>query len=347
MRRGGLASSLAAAAALLVALMIVAGAAGDTLPAYSWRDGNSGYVYTCPGPPAGWRANPANPYSIGPSAASADPTTLIHQSLAGTDQETISCEYIQGTTKAIWVSANLALPVIDVNPIADFYVGCGATKIDYHQPGVTDFFLESPKAWAYVRFTDYGHALAPSDVPNFQSVARSLLDNVVPAAHKCFVDTTHSTDVPALWSYMLGFSMTGGGTNGSLSAAGQFITQGGPNARNQYKVTHLYNATGGYTLTETHAGASHKLTLTFSKPTFYYHAPTATLSMVVHVTSSTDPSCPTGSRGSISFLTIDQNGAFGQFSGRLGLCGLFTGAKVQVSTTNSYLYTGGVSSNTG
>jgi hypothetical protein len=307
MMRGKLLTSVIQGLALL-GFLTIPGAAG-ALPPLSTQDPGTGFVYTCPAAPPGWKAWGGDPYLesqfVGGTGAE-----------SGSDQETVSCDYFLPSGRGVWVSANLALPLLTVNPFSDFFVGCKANSINYTQPGYTSYFVPSKTRWAYADFTDFYHALGPQDVPTFKGMTRALLHNVEGAAHNCVLDTTHPVAVPVLWGFQFSVSISGSDLTASTKGTGYFVTQGGPTKDNHLKVTRMYGVGDGYTMKETSGGVTHTLTLNVSDPTFQDIPPFETLTLAVTVASSDEPLCPQGSTGTFT-LTTNQGGAT---IGKLALC---------------------------
>lgn len=332
MTRPGRFATLVLSAAVLATF--AAGAMGAT-PSYSWRDGDSGFLYRCPGPPAGWTASPWNPVLTTPSALNIRHTktgAAVDTSYPGSDQETVSCYYGHSSdSNGLYVSANLALPVIDVNPLNDFYIGCGSNKTNYTPPGIPSYIAESTTRYAYAKFTDNNHALTQDDLPVFEALTRQLLQYVEPAAHTCKLDTTHPVAVPALKSFGFKVSLKGTRLRASTSVAGAFDTAGGPTASNHYKVSILH-VEPTFRMKVTQRGVAHRLSLHFSNPTFYYLAPVSRLVLHVTVWSSTVRGCPKGSHGTMTLTTSLAYGRTRPTKGKLDLCrSVFGKAKQKIT----------------
>jgi hypothetical protein len=294
------------------------------------------FIYTCPDAPAGWKAWTTNPTLFGPTKLQGDHTPTIEP---GADQEDVNCDYSNGNNVHFRVTGVVDLPV-DPNPINDFYFGCGSKDVPWDNAN-RRYLVMSRTSWSYVEFQDLYNALTGSnDVANFQSLAKVLLHNIEKSAHDCTLDTTHQQAVQASWGFDFELSISTG-SNGKFNAFGgvgvtggggfpptspipdgSFITQGGPNSKNDYKVHSIHIPDVALTVIQN--GKSGMMTLHFTKALeFYYKAPVAKLVLGVKVIHSHVPGCGKGSVGQLTAQTYFSNTVSAAPTLKLALCGKF------------------------
>jgi hypothetical protein len=302
-------------------------------------------VYTCPAAPQGWAQFATNPILTGPTSIMGDHTATLEP---GSTQEVVNCDYFNANKSHVRVTGDIALP-IDLNPINDFYYGCGS-RLDSHDVKWDSvnrtMLIQSRTSWAFAIVTDPFHAFENSDVIDFQKVATQLLQSISGKAHTCALDTVNPTEAPASWGFDFELSITTGsngvfdafggiGTSGPARLPlGSFVTEGGPDAKNHYKVTSI--SLPDVDLTVVQHGASRHLTLKFTKAVrFYYKAPLAAFVVGVKVANSHVPGCPNGSTGTLGATSVFSSTIVGPKTLHLKLCGsLFHPAhQVAVSPT--------------
>jgi hypothetical protein len=323
--RGGLGVlAVVTLAAALALIPLVAGAAPGLAAGMDDE-------YACPAAPPGWGEFATNPILVGPTSIMGAHTETLEP---GSTQEVVNCDYYNTNKSHIRVTGDLALP-IDLNPINDFYYGCG-TRLDSHDVAWDSvnrtMLIQSKTAWAFAIVTDPYHAFENADVTDFKQVATDLLKSISGKAHSCALDTRHPTEAPASWGFDFELSITTGsngvfdafggiGTSGpSRLPLGSFVTTGGPDARNHYKVKSINLP--DVDLTVVQHGVSRHLTLKFTKAIrFYYKAPKAAFVVGVKVAGSHVPGCPNGSTGKLAATSILSNSLVGAKTLTLTLCG--------------------------
>jgi hypothetical protein len=274
----------------------------------------------CPTAPSGWNEPDNNPQIWGPEQE------------PGTTSENVNCWYYNADhSKSVMVSAEFALPS-DMNPINDFYYGCGSNGSVSWDAQNRQYRVTSTNRWLYVTFNDATQRAIPDNQVNtFESLAKTLLNNTESAAHTCSLKTV-PTSTQAGWLFDFEFSFRGNGViayggigthnPGIIGAAplpdGTFTTAGeGSNP----KVGKLH--TPPILVAVVKNGKKTSMTLRLGKGlSFTYKlvaegtVSAATLKAQVRVSRSTEPSCKAGSKGTITFTSAPANVA-------LDLCGGF------------------------
>jgi hypothetical protein len=155
--------------------------------------------FTCPPAPPAWTSSP-RPQFWGPAE---DP---------GDDTERITCSYANSRGLSTSVVVSYALPS-DINPINDFYYGCGTGSVPWSTAQRT-YDIASGDHWALANFEDPYHAVSGSDQGKFETLARQMLSEAQPLAHACGAKTV-PTQVLASWLFDFAFRLTGDGVTGS------------------------------------------------------------------------------------------------------------------------------------
>jgi hypothetical protein len=178
-----------------------------------------------PAPDAGGRTvlTPLTAVAGGPS----DPTTFF-----GAPVVQVDCHYMTHAGKDFDVAVRYVLPM-DLNPWNDFYIGCTITG---HPQNVATsakawndkdriFRIVGAKTWSLATFIDDLKQLTPADVPRFEAIARSMLDDAQPFAHNCkLAGNGKPTDVKALWTFSFDAQTTEAGVTSSGGTTGSFTT---------------------------------------------------------------------------------------------------------------------------
>ena len=157
----------------------------------------------------------------------------------------------------------------------------------------------------------------------------------------CRIDFTQPTTVRQIWQYLLNLRISGSNLSGELSEAlGGLVTTGRPDARHNLKITRFRLNPAPLILRV--GGVTQTLDLHFSKPTFSYNAPVATLTIPARAAESSTPRCPTGSTGTLTYSSTNQNGTITKLTATLALCHSLLGRTTQEVARGSYFLPCGV-----
>jgi hypothetical protein len=131
-------------------------------------------VTHCPHAPSGWKA----PASTPQWPASQWPNGVVAN---------VNCAYVNAASgKQIMVTAEYATRA-DVNPVANFFFGCGVTGSVQWSAAGRRYQLTSSDRWLYASFSDPARVLTMNGVGLFEQVTRALLLRSEPFAHRCLV----------------------------------------------------------------------------------------------------------------------------------------------------------------
>jgi hypothetical protein len=238
----------------------------------------------------------------------------------GSDVEEVDCGYFTSAGKHLIVTVRYALPR-DVNPFADFNVGCTVNDLAAGVPtgaygwNTTDrvYRIVSEQRWDYATFHDYFGALVPADVARFESIARSLLHASEPNAHNCGV-TDLGQAVALRENWLFGFDVTANANGGVTHATGQgtFAIRENPDGGTGTLVDLQAQPLA---ITVTAKGSRPKtVTIRVLAPRDFRTKSGATFLARVAVTASTFPACRVGAAGTLSVSTETE-------TVRLDVCG--------------------------
>jgi hypothetical protein len=259
----------------------------------------------CPSAPSGWM-NP--PGEGGRLVQSPDPSDATQDGFEpGTDQVRITCSYFKNDNR-MSVAVAYALP-IDFNPWWDFDFGCTSVN---HTPGylpITGFpwdtqhriyFTIDSTAWSYAMFEDPYDLLSQSDVSPFEKIAQNLLSSTQPAAHNCTLPGGGGpVAAQAPWTFFFGFTATNNGVTTTGSSRGSFFTA--PTSNDETGIIGGLHASN-ISLTEATKGstATQQVTIHVGAPISFRSYYLNTLKAAISVLRSSDPTCPTGSTGTLT-----------------------------------------------
>jgi hypothetical protein len=261
--------------------------------------------------------------------------------LPGTTQVQLLCGYTSSTGKLFKVAVNYALPVADYNPYADFDLGC-TTKFNTANGDLAwnskkrVYRVVSLKAWSYAAFVDPYNQITESDVAPFEGIAQTLLKESLPASHLCTLPGHGKAAAvpPKYWGVKVtvvvkamgdtfemppaavnpaGVAIAGTQWNGVFLTKPQLTGQASDIVGLEFPDVTMSVGSGGCTdvacmTAGTPPPVTHQM-VTFhfgtSALAFKYTANSSTmLEVPVTVTSSTDPSCATGSTGTLTLTQL-------------------------------------------
>ena len=175
-----------------VALFLLANGAllGRIQPVQAATSSASDSGFQCPAAPEGW------------SASSSNPTVFGSAQQPGQQHAAVICDYSKAPNHSVSVVGEYAVPE-DPNPFSDFDYGCTGIQGRGWNSSTRTFFATSSTHWSYAEFTDMSHELPDEDRAVFETVAKSLLTQIEPAAHPCRVNTTTPTTIRHL--FLFGF----------------------------------------------------------------------------------------------------------------------------------------------
>jgi hypothetical protein len=275
----------------------------------------------CPAAPSGWTAAPQNPDVQGPAQS------------PGTDNESVTCVYVNGKGLTISVRASFALP-IDANPFSDFNYGCGSPSIAWND-STREYLLTSTNRWSYVVFQDPSSVLGSGDVNTFESLSKKLLQSTDGAAHTCSVQKPNSA-VANNWgfAFRLGLARKGFSASALVGSPTRTQTQapvdaGSFQTKNTGKTPQVLAVKSPLVRVAVIDGGKHyTVTLRLAQGvTFHYNAAAvkggnadakAQLQVKVRVVHSNEPACPARSAGTLTLSTLPS-------SASLDLCGSLFG----------------------
>jgi hypothetical protein len=312
---------------ICVAAILLGGLIWAT-PALGVPNANS---IACPSAPSGW-TNP--PGEGGRLVQSPDPSDATANGLQlGTDQVRVTCSYFKNGNR-MTVAVAYALP-IDFNPWWDFDFGCTSVN---HTPGFLPvagfpwdtqhrlYFTIGSKSWSYAMFQDPYDVLSPGDVSPFEQVAQSLLSSAVPAAHDCTLPGGGGPAVTqSTWTFFFGFTDTDKDVTTTGSSKGSFFTSPSSSGATGI-IGDLHASNIALTVATKGSKKSRQVTIHVGAPISFRSYYSNTLKAAISVLDSNDPSCPTGSTGTLTVSTAP--------SVKLDICGGTLLQGTQVATAH-------------
>jgi hypothetical protein len=135
----------------------------------------------CPTPPSGWDALPPKKSLATPQSVP-EPDAEEHFATGG-NLVNVTCTYYASTNTHVDVTVSYALPS-DVNPVNDFYWGCGTGTLKWNASDRV-YRVTSVSQWANATLVDMLGYLPDRDVAAFEGVTNALLRNASGYGHAC------------------------------------------------------------------------------------------------------------------------------------------------------------------
>jgi hypothetical protein len=167
--------SLVAVAFATAVFFVPAGQAATPSPV---KDPN---LIACPSAPSGWTYAPVRKTLATPESVP-EPDAEEHLATGG-NLVTVACTYWATDIRQVTVRVTYDLPT-DINPINDFYVGCGNGNLKWNSD-YRVYRVASDQQWANAFFDDFGLYMPDTEVPTFQRLANQLLQNASGFGHDC------------------------------------------------------------------------------------------------------------------------------------------------------------------
>jgi hypothetical protein len=149
-------------------------------------------------------------------------------------------------------------------------------------------------------FEDPYDLLSQSDVSPFEKIAQNLLSSTQPAAHNCTLPGGGGpVAAQAPWTFFFGFTATNNGVTTTGSSRGSFFTA--PTSNDETGIIGGLHASN-ISLTEATKGstATQQVTIHVGAPISFRSYYLNTLKAAISVLRSSDPTCPTGSTGTLT-----------------------------------------------
>jgi hypothetical protein len=296
-----------------VVLLFAAGAATARASGDPYAD--QAEKIPCPAAPSGWFLLPAatggrtvlTPLTAvagGPS----DPTTFF-----GAPVVQVDCHYMTHAGKDFDVAVRYVLPM-DLNPWNDFYIGCTSTGHPQNEATSAKtwndkdriYRIVGAKTWSLATFIDDLKQLTAADVPRFEAIARSMLQNAQPFAHNCkLAGNGKPTEVKALWTFSFDAQTSQSGVTSSGGTTGSFTTtpeNAGPG------IGAIGNLQANdFRLKVSGKGPKGSLEIHVGTPIDFHHGYGAVLRAHIMVLASNEAGCAKGATGqlklSVQYLT--------------------------------------------
>jgi hypothetical protein len=244
----------------------------------------------CPDAPGGWNALPVRKVVDTPQSVP-EPDAEEHFQTGG-NLVRVACTYYAATNTHVTVTVSYALPS-DVNPVNDFYWGCGAGTMRWNE-SYRVYRVPSVTQWANATLIDAGGFLPARDVPAFRTVTDRLLENAEGYGHACKL-LTRPTAVALKYT----FDIKAAGGNLKSQFLAEEAAKNGVHPIVQSTVTTAR-------VRVTADGKSRPLTIRLARGLDFRPATARSAGQVryaVKVVSSKVPSCRGGAAGTLTITT--------------------------------------------
>jgi hypothetical protein len=249
----------------------------------------------CPAAPSGWFLPPGDSTPTaggGRTIIAPGDVVILGEGAQGGNTVNVTCDYFTQAGKHLTVDLLYALPT-DPNPINDFYFGCQSGGVKWTNDDRT-FRLMSRTQWASVAFFDFLELVPPSDEPQFETVARQLLQNAEGFAHGCDLKVQPT---PTISQFQFNFEVSAGKGQGLFYISGLDTSSSLPVVSESVR---------NMTLNVMSHGTRHPLTIVVTHGvSFVPGRPNrrASVKLAVKVKDSKVPGCRAGSTGTLTVST--------------------------------------------
>jgi hypothetical protein len=260
----------------------------------------------CPTPSRDWHNVPSARSVLTPNTISPDGSLIVYFAAPIVQ---ISCVYRTPAGKDVSLTVRYALP-IDVNPWADFDIGCTST----HPPAGPTIAAKAwnaqqrvyrvigAKTWSLATFIDDLNQLKPTDVPRFETMARLMLKGVQPFAHNCsLAGNGNPVQIKSLWTFSFSAHTTHAGVTSSGGTSGSFSTAVSSDGTTSGSLSNL--SVPDFRLRVSGGGKSNVVSIHVASPIGFSHGYGAALRANVVVIASNDAGCQKGAKGTLLVAT--------------------------------------------